>query len=135
MTAPGSTRQTGWVGWVAFAAIMLLMVGAFNVIDGFAALLKDDAFVNTGKGLLVFNLTAWGWILLLFGVVQILTGLALLQGATWARVIAVLVALVNAVGQLAFLSAYPIWSTVIIAVDIIVIWAVIVHGEEMREGI
>ena len=114
---------------MAFAAIMLIMVGAFNMIDGLAALLKDEVFVTSRAGLLVFDLTTWGWINLLFGAALFLIGLALIKGALWARIAAVLVVACNAVGHLAFLSAYPIWSVIIIALDVVVIWALVVHAD------
>src|SRR3954453_18174233 len=128
MTTPGRTQPTAWVGWIAFAAVMMLMVGAFNIIDGLAALLKDEVYVNNGKHLLVFDLTSWGWITLLFGIFLVLVAFALFSGAFWARVVAVILVTFNAVGQLAFLSAYPIWATIIIALDVIVLWALVVHG-------
>jgi hypothetical protein len=136
MTATGTqgrtdTRATArGESWVAFAAIMLIMVGAFNMIDGLAALLKDEVFVKTPNGLLIFDLTAWGWINLLFGAAQFLVGVALTRGAFWARMVAVVLVTLNAFGQLAFLSAYPIWSLLIITLDVIVIWALIVHGPD-----
>jgi hypothetical protein len=136
MTATGTrgrtdTTTTPWgEGWVAFAALMLIMVGAFNMIDGLAALLKDELFVKTPNGLLVFDITAWGWINLLFGAAQFLVGLALTRGAFWARMVAVVLVTLNAFAQMAFLSAYPIWSLLIIALDVIVIWALVVHGPD-----
>lgn len=127
-----SSKATGWVGWIAFAGVMMIMIGTFNVIDGLAALFKDEVFVNTGSGLLVFDLTAWGWIHLLFGLAQAGVGLALLYGQTWARVVSIGLVAFNAVAQLAFLSAYPIWAALIIVLDVFVLWALIVHGDEMR---
>jgi hypothetical protein len=124
---------TGWVGWIVFAAIMMFIVGAFNIIDGLTALFKDEVFVNSGKGLLVFDLTAWGWIHLLLGVGLCFVGAALLNGQLWARIAAVILVGFNAIEQLVFLSAYPLWSVLIIALDVMVIWALVVHGEETRE--
>jgi hypothetical protein len=139
MTATGTQRRTAskptaWAGWVAFAAVMLLVLGVFNAIDGLVALVKDEVFVTTNNSLIVFDLTTWGWINLLFGVAQFLVGLALLQRATWARIAAVFIVGLNAVAQLTFLSAYPFWATIIIAFDVIVIWALIVHGDEDWRG-
>jgi len=112
-----------------FAAIMLLMVGAFNALDGLVALLKDEVFVTTPAGLLVFDLTTWGWINLLLGIAQFAVGIALTKGAFWARMAGVVLVALNALGQLAFLSSYPIWSVIIIALDVIIIWALVVHGD------
>lgn len=130
--APASSTTTAWVGWIAFASVMLFVVGGFNIIDGLAAIFKDEVFVNTSKGALVFDLTAWGWIHVVLGLLQLFVGYALLRGALWARITAVVLVAVNAVEQLAFLGAYPIWAALIIALDVIVIWAIVVHGDEAR---
>ncbi|MGH3926427.1 MAG: DUF7144 family membrane protein, partial [Pseudonocardiaceae bacterium] len=85
-------------------------------------------------GLLVFDLTTWGWVHLLLGALQILTGLALFSGATWARVTAVILVMLNVIGQIAWLNAQPVWSAIVIVLDLLVLWALVVHGEEAREG-
>ena len=129
------TSQTGWVGWIWFAGLVLVLVGTINVIDGLAAIFEDDVFVQTGRaGLLVFDLTTWGWVHLLFGVLQILAGLALFSGATWARITAVVLVMLNVIGQIATLNAQPVWSVIVIVLDLLVLWALVVHGEEAREG-
>ena len=124
---------TAWVGWVWFAAIVLITVGLFNVIDGLVALFRGDLFTVVPGGLLVLDLTAWGWVHLIIGAVQIIVAFPLLRGATWARSIVVLLAMLNAVTQLAFLSAYPIWSIIVIVLDVVVIYAVVVHGDEVKQ--
>jgi hypothetical protein len=126
------SRATGWVGWIAFAAIMMFIVGGFNIIDGLAAIFKDEIFVTTSKGILVFDVTAWGWIHLVVGVLQIVVAWFLLRGAVWARMTAVALLALNALEQLAFLGAYPFWATIIIVLDVVVIWAIVVHGDEAR---
>jgi hypothetical protein len=126
------SRATLWVGWIAFAAIMMFIVGGFNIIDGFAAIFKDEVFVTTSKGILVFDITAWGWIHLVLGVVQCAVAFFLLRGAMWARITAVALVALNALEQLAFLGANPFWATIIIVLDVVVIWAIVVHGDEAR---
>ena len=123
-------RETGWLGWIWFAGIMMIIMGAFNAIEGLVALFRDEYYVVTDEQVLVFDLTTWGWITLLIGVLVALAGAALLSGAAWARVVAVVLAVVNAVAQLAFVSVQPLWSTIVIALCITVIWAVVVHGAE-----
>jgi hypothetical protein len=124
-------RQTMWVGWVWFGGMMLVLSGVFNIIDGLVALFRQDYYTVGQRGLLLFNLSGWGWVHLILGVVLILAGFGLFSGATWARVVAVVLASINAVAQLAFLPASPVWSTIVIAVDVLVIWAVTVHGREL----
>jgi hypothetical protein len=127
------TRSTAWVGWIWFAAVMMIMTGSFNVIYGLVALFEDQYYTISRQGLLVFDLTQWGWILLIFGALAVFAGIALFSGAMWARVIAVALAALNAIAHMAFMSAYPVWALITIAVDVLVIWAVIVHGGEMKD--
>jgi hypothetical protein len=128
-----STRErTGWVGWVYFGGTMLVLVGIFNVIEGLVALFNDQFYVPTRQGVLVFDLTAWGWIHLIVGGLAVIAGVGLFTGAMWARVFGVILAGVNAIAQLAFLSAYPVWAVVVIALDVLVIWALVVHGSEAK---
>ncbi|RLK58291.1 DUF7144 family membrane protein [Actinokineospora cianjurensis] len=126
-----STRPTGWTGWILFAAIVMVLVGLFTVVYGLVALLHGDYYTATPGGLLVFDLTGWGWTHLVIGTVAAAAGIALLTGAVWARVVAVLLAGVNALSQIAFLPASPAWSMIAIALDVLVIWAVVVHGREL----
>ena len=125
---------TWWVGWVAFAAVMLMVTGLFNVITGFAGILEDEIYVTGARGALVFDVTAWGWIQFVLGIVMMATGAALSSGATWARLVAVVVVVLNLVAQLVVMPAYPFWAMLIIAVDVLVIWAIIVHGEELTSA-
>ncbi|MEU0877268.1 hypothetical protein ABZ345_01615 [Lentzea sp. NPDC005914] len=123
-------RETGWLGWIWFAGIMMIVMGSFNAIEGLVALFRGEYYVVTEQQVLVFDITAWGWITLLIGVLVALAGAALLAGAAWARVVAVVLAVVNAVAQLAFVSIHPLWSTIVIALCVTVIWAVVVHGAD-----
>ncbi|RSM43757.1 hypothetical protein DMA12_17870 [Amycolatopsis balhimycina DSM 5908] len=118
------------VGWIWFAGAITVLAGLFNVIEGLVALFDKDYYVVGPSGLLVFTLTGWGWLHFVVGVLVVLTGIALLTGAQWARVVTVALAGFNALAQLAFLSAYPFWGVIVIALDVLVIWAVIVHGDE-----
>jgi hypothetical protein len=129
-----TTTPTMWVGWIWFAGIMMIMLGIFNVIDGLVALYKDNFYTVGPRGLLVLNLTGWGWVHLVVGVLAVLAGFALFSGAAWARVVAVILAAFNAVTQLAFLNAYPVWATIVIVLDVVVIWAIVVHGKEASTG-
>lgn len=128
----GTVRRSGWVGWVFFAGAMLLLVGSFNLIEGLVALFNDQYYVPTQQGLLVFDITGWGWIHLIMGGLAVIVGIGLFSGATWARIGGVAFAGFNALLQLAFLSAYPLWATIVITIDILIIWALIVHGDEAK---
>ncbi len=128
------TEMTGWVGWIAFAGTMMVLLGSFHVIQGLVAVFKDEYFV-VGKSGLVVNVdyTTWGWVHIIGGLIIACAGVALFTGKIWARTLGVLLAMVSAILNISFLAAYPIWSTIMITVDILVIWALTVHGSEMKE--
>jgi len=125
---------TAWVGWIWFAAMMLVLNGFFNALDGLVALFNKDVYAVTKKGLVTFNFTTWGWILLILGILQVVVAIALIQGRTWGRVVAIILVMLNAFAQVAFITAYPLWSLIVIGLDILVLWALLVHGEEMEPG-
>ncbi len=131
---PGGERvQTLWVGWIVFAGFMLLMVGSFHIIEGLVALFRNEVLLVGPRGLAVnVDYTAWGWTHIIGGLLAIATGAGLLVGQTWARVLAVIVAFASALINMAFLPAYPIWSAILIGIDVLVIWAVTVHGSEVK---
>jgi hypothetical protein len=127
-------ERTMWVGWIAFAGVMMMMLGAFHAIEGLVAIFQDSYFLVGQDDLVVHvDYTMWGWVHMLVGILVVSAGAAVLTGHMWARVIAVIVAFGSALLNIAFLSAYPIWSTIMIAVDVLVIWAVMVHGREMKD--
>ena len=129
-----TSTSTGWVGWLVFAGIMMILVGAFQVIDGLIALFKDDFYVVRPNGLVVnVDYTAWGWTHLLLGVLLIAAGYAVFSGRVWGRTLGVIAALLSAIVNFAFIPAYPVWSILIITVDVLVIYALIAHGGELRK--
>jgi uncharacterized membrane protein len=128
------TERTGWAGWAVFAGVMLVLVGAFQAIDGLIALFKDELYVVRPNGLVVnIDYTAWGWTHLLLGILLIAAGYAVFSGKVWGRTLGVIAALLSAIVNFAFIPAYPIWSILIITVDVLVIYALIAHGGELRK--
>ncbi|MGH3344973.1 MAG: DUF7144 family membrane protein [Carbonactinosporaceae bacterium] len=124
---------TGWVGWVLFAGVVMILIGFFHVIAGIAALLQEDYFLVGQNDMLVdVDFTSWGWAHLALGVVVFLVGVGILAGQTWARMLGILFAVVSAIVSLGFLAAYPLWSILIIALDIVVIYSLAVHGREVK---
>jgi len=125
-------RPTGWVGWIIYAAVMMILLGSFAIIQGFVALFDKSYFHVTRSGLITnASYNGWAGVHLALGALAIAGGIALMAGKTWARVLAVVVAMLNAITELAFLSAYPVWSVIMITLDALVIWAVCVHGREV----
>jgi hypothetical protein len=132
--AVNNKQLSNWTGWVFFAGFMMILSGLFEAIAGLTALLRPSYYVVTSSHLLVFNYTAWGWIDLLIGLFILLTGFSLLHGSTWARVVAVILATFSAISALTSIAAYPIWSVIVITIDVLVIYALTVHGAELKEA-
>lgn len=120
----------GWYGWIAFAGVMMVLLGSFHAVAGLIGVFKEEYYL-VGKSDLVVTVdyTAWGWVHLILGLIVAAAGVALTRGATWARVVAVLTAFLSSLVNLAFMPAYPLWSVIMIAIDLIVIYAVIAHGD------
>ena len=115
---------SGWaVGFGTFAAIMLVLIGTFQAFEGLAAIIKDTAYVVGSNYAYKIDTTAWGWINLIWGIVVATAGFAIFAGQTWGRVVGIAVAVLSAVSQFFYIPYYPIWAILIIAIDVIVIWA------------
>jgi hypothetical protein len=119
------------VGWSMFAGIMLGIIGVMDVIQGIVALVEDEFFVVTEEWVFEFDITTWGWIQLILGIVLLLSGIGIFSGNVLARTVGVIVAAVAMLANFAWLPYYPIWSIIIIAICIAVIWALTVHGRDI----
>jgi hypothetical protein len=127
-------EPSGWaIGWTYFAGFMMIMVGGFQMLAGFAAILNDDRFVVSEDLVFKFSTNQWGWIHLILGLVILLAGLAIFRGAVWARTIGVIMAIVSGLSAFAYIPIYPIWGIMIAAVSIAVIWALTAHGRDVAE--
>ena len=127
-------EPSGWaIGWTFFAAFMMILVGGFQMIAGFAAILNDDRFVATEDLVFKFSTNQWGWIHLILGLVILLAGLALFKGAVWARTVGVIMAVLAGLSAFAYIPIYPVWGIMIGAVAIAVIWALTAHGRDVAD--
>lgn len=122
-----------WAGWLNFAGCMLLLLGAFNVVYGLIGLFENEVMVASEDQLVLVDLTVWGLLLLIFGAIQIATGAGLFMGNRVARWVAIVIAIVHAVSQLGGLSAFPVWSTLMIALDVVILFALTVHWREAAD--
>lgn len=140
MSGGGGRRQytdesevTGWVGWIVFAGTMMTLIGVFHMFGGIISLVRRNTVVfPTGDLVVSVNYTQYGWMQLIGGAIVFLAGLGLFTGRTWARVVGVAIALISAIFNFVFLTAFPIWSITLIAIDIFVIYALTAHGGEMK---
>jgi hypothetical protein len=130
--------RDAWSGWISFAGIVIIIVGVMDVLQGFVAILEDEYVVATREGLAILDVTAWGWATLIWGGLLILGGLGLLGGAGWARWLVIIGVAVNAVQQVAFLAnypqAYPLWNLLIVALNIVVLYALTARWQGFKES-
>lgn len=129
-TAP---EPTAWVGWILFAGVMLMIVGSFQVIAGLVALFNDHVYAVPSRDLVVsVSYTGWGWAQIILGCLAVFGGYGVMVGQLWARIYGVIYASIAAIVNLAMLNAAPIWMAMMITIDILVIWALTVHGREVK---
>ncbi|MFE4669813.1 hypothetical protein ACFRI7_33020 [Streptomyces sp. NPDC056716] len=121
---PASSGGDGWVtGGVTFAGVLLLCSGILAVLQGIAAIAKNDVYSSVGTYTYEINLTGWGWIHLVLGVLVAITGWGVLSGASWARITGIVLASLSLITQFLFLPYAPFWAVVLMAIDVFVIWA------------
>jgi hypothetical protein len=128
-----STREVSeWaVGWTWFAAVMMWLIGAGHAINGLVAIINEEFYVVTPEYIFQFDVTTWGWIHLIGGVLVFVAGVYLLSGQVWARVIGVIMAVISILVNFAWLPWYPLWSILLITAGVFVIWALTVHGRDV----
>ena len=132
---PAATGASGWVGWAMFAGTMMVLIGSLHIVQGLVGVFDDDYFLVSDDGLVVsIDYTVWGWTHLVAGVLVVVAGFGVFTGKTWARVVGVALALVSAVVNFGFMASYPFWSATVIALDVFVILALTVHGDELRRA-
>ena len=121
-----STRssRSGWaVGFTDFAAFMMMLIGSFQVAIGVVAVFNQDFYVATPNYVFAFDVGVWGWVHLIWGIVVLAAGIALLRGSVWASALGSVIAAISAVQAFLFLPYQPFWSVIVIAVSVMVIWA------------
>ena len=126
MTQSTSTRQTWATGLTIFAATFMMIAGVVQALQGIVALANDEFYVVGRKYTFQFDVTAWGWIQLLLGIVVAVVGVFLFMGRTWARWTALVVVAVSMIANFAWVPYYPVWGIIVLAIDGAVIWALTV---------
>ncbi|MFG3023079.1 hypothetical protein ACGFZQ_31775 [Streptomyces sp. NPDC048254] len=131
-THPAPAPASGWTtGGVVFAGVLLLINGVFAILQGISAIATDDVYARIHDYVYKINLTGWGWILLILGVLGVIAGAALLKGAPgWARGVGIFLAALSMLAQFLFLPYAPIWALIMIGIDFFVIWALAVYRPE-----
>jgi hypothetical protein len=135
--ATPQTREPvgGWtVGFVFFAGAIMILIGIFHFFAGIAAIAEDEFFVVGRDYVYDIDVTAWGWIHLIGGIVIVAAGIGVYSGAPWARIVGILLASLSAIGNFFFIPYYPAWSILIIALDIAVILSLTAFSREAARG-
>ncbi|MEU6236307.1 hypothetical protein [Kitasatospora sp. NPDC047058] len=117
------SRKPFATGWTTFAACMMIFGGTMAALEGIGAIVNDDRYVITGNYVYKFDVTGWGWLHLILGIVIIVTGFMLFTGAMWARIVGVVAVGMNMIVNFLWLPYYPFWAIVLIAIDVFIIWA------------
>ena len=129
-------ETTGWaVGFILFAAIMMIMVGVFQAIQGLVGIFENEFYVPTRNYIFQLDATRWGWTHLILGLLVAFAGWGLFSGRTWARTVAIILAVLSALANFLFIPYYPFWSLLLITLNIFVIWAVAAHGGALRDPV
>jgi hypothetical protein len=132
MNAKGSMA-----GWIGFAGVVLFIVGGLNMFQGLVAIFDDEYFIPTRAGFLLVDLTTWGWVMMIWGFALVIAGFALQAGIGWARWFTIVIVALNFFAQLGFLgnSEYPVWSLTLLALNVIVLYALTVRWSESKSGL
>jgi len=127
-------QPSGWaVGWTFFAALMMVMLGSWWAFAGLVGLFNDEFYVKSANYIFQFDITTWGWIHLIMGIVVWFAAAGLFTGAVWARTVGVILALLSAMIAFAWLPWYPFWAILLIVASVGVIWALTTHGRDVTE--
>jgi hypothetical protein len=124
-----------WTGWVGFAGVLMVVIGILNFFQGLIAIIRDDYYVLTPEQIIIFDLTVWGWIMLIWGLLLALAGAGLVAGRGWARWFAIVVVGLNFIVQLGFVgsSQYTLWALTVLALNVLVLYALIVRWGDVKE--
>ena len=123
-----------WAGWVAFAGLLLMIIGGLDFLQGLTAVIRDQYYVQGKNGALVIDISQWGWVMMICGVLLAFVGYGLMSGATWARMLAIVGVSLNFIAQLSFdgSASFTLWGLCVLILNILVLWALIVRWDDAK---
>ena len=134
--APHGARTAGWVvGLSLFAGILMIITGLFNAMEGVVALARNEIYAVTPRYIFAIDLTTWGWIQVILGIVVLAAGVGVITGQLWGRVVGITIATLTMLANFAFIPYYPIWSLLIIALNVFVIWALCAYDRDAAAAV
>jgi len=130
-------RDDTWAGWIWFAGLLLMITGTIDFFQGLIAVIRGSYYTVTPNQIIVFDLTKWGWITLIWGIIVGLVGIGILSGQGWARWTAIVVGSINFFIQLGFVgsSQFPLWALTVLALNIVILYALIVRWSGARSAV
>jgi hypothetical protein len=134
MSTTGQNQGSGWTGWVVFAGVLMVIGGVLWTIQGLVAVFNSDLVIFGEEGALFLDVTGWGWVHIILGLLLLLSGILVMRGNLFGRTMAVFLVVLSIIVNFLWLPVYPIWSLVIIVIDVFVLYAVIVHGRELKSS-
>lgn len=126
-------QVTGWTGWVMFAAVLMIISGILDIIYGLGSLFNQGWFFYVNNTLYLVDNNSGGWLLILLGILLFVSGSLLLAGNAFGRVMGIILATINIIANLAYISVAPIWSIVAIVVNAVALYAIGAHGGELKK--
>ena len=132
MSTSKDAQPTGWTGWVVFAAVLMVVAGGIWAIQGLIAVFNDNLVIFGTEGAILLDVTGWGWIHIILGALLVLAGILVLRGNMFGRINAVILAMLSIIGNFVWMPDYPVWASEIITLDVFILYAVIIHGREMK---
>ena len=129
-SAHGAGTASWAVGLSLFAGMMMIITGLFNTMEGVVALARNEVYAVTPRYIFAFDLTTWGWIQIVLGIIVLAAGIGVVTGRLWGRVVGITIAALTMLANFAFIPYYPIWSMLIIALNVFVIWALCIYDRD-----
>jgi hypothetical protein len=127
-------RPTVWTGWISFAGWLMVIIGAIDFFEGLIAVIRGDYYALTPTQIIVVNMSTWGWVMMIWGIILLIAGFGLLSGQGWARWFTIVAGGLNFLLQLGFVgsSRYPLWALTSLALTGVVLWALSVHWHDSK---
>lgn len=128
-----SSDVSGWIGWIYFGGLMMMLLGSVHIIAGLVALFNDEVILVGQKNVWLLDITAWGWVHLIAGIIVLMAGLAVMSGKMWGRVVGIVLGVLAAIANFAFIPVYPLWSIPMFTLCVIIVFALVAHGAEAKD--
>ncbi|MFO0920476.1 MAG: hypothetical protein U0451_02280 [Candidatus Saccharimonadales bacterium] len=128
-----SSDVSGWIGWIYFGGLMMMLLGSIHIIAGLVALFDNDVILVGKNNVWLLDITAWGWVHLIAGIIVLMAGLAVMSGKMWGRVVGIVLGVLAAIANFAFIPVYPLWSILMFTLCVIIVFALVAHGAEAKD--